>query len=104
MPESTSRCAISASLSPPITSLASIVKMAYAPLIEATSEGTMDWGMPSDGGKTPYSTWYRITGDLATATLPPLVLLHGGPGCEYQVLTLCREREGVRRQTLIPSR
>jgi len=29
-----------------------------------------------------YRTWYRITGDLEGAK-PPLVILHGGPGCTH---------------------
>src|SRR5215469_9503343 len=29
-----------------------------------------------------YQTWYRITGDLEAAK-PPLVILHGGPGCTH---------------------
>src|ERR1700710_945128 len=27
-------------------------------------------------------TWYRVTGDLQSAK-PPLVVLHGGPGCTH---------------------
>lgn len=30
-----------------------------------------------------YRTWYRITGDLANADKPPLVILHGGPGAAH---------------------
>jgi len=29
-----------------------------------------------------YRTWYRVTGDLAGGK-PPLVVLHGGPGCTH---------------------
>ena len=29
-----------------------------------------------------YRTWYRITGDLEGAK-PPIVILHGGPGCTH---------------------
>lgn len=29
-----------------------------------------------------YATWYRITGDLRSGK-PPLVVLHGGPGCTH---------------------
>lgn len=30
----------------------------------------------------PYQTWYRITGDLKSG-LPPLIVIHGGPGCTH---------------------
>ncbi|MCB9948464.1 MAG: proline iminopeptidase-family hydrolase [Rhodospirillaceae bacterium] len=30
----------------------------------------------------PYRTWYRITGDLKSGK-PPLVVVHGGPGCTH---------------------
>ena len=43
----------------------------------ADAEGTA----PFDG----FSTWYRITGSLA-AGLPPLVVLHGGPGATLDYL------------------
>ena len=33
-------------------------------------------------GFRDYRTWYRITGDLEGAK-PPLVILHGGPGCTH---------------------
>lgn len=33
---------------------------------------------PFDG----HQTWYRVTGDLGAGT-PPLVVLHGGPGCTH---------------------
>lgn len=36
-------------------------------------------------GRAPfgeYETWYRVTGDLASGR-PPLVVLHGGPGCTH---------------------
>ena len=29
-----------------------------------------------------YRTWYRVTGDLASGK-PPLLVLHGGPGCTH---------------------
>ncbi len=29
-----------------------------------------------------YATWYRVTGDLRSGK-PPLVVLHGGPGCTH---------------------
>ncbi|HET9171369.1 MAG TPA: proline iminopeptidase-family hydrolase [Actinospica sp.] len=41
---------------------------------------------PSTTGFAPfreYQTWYRVTGDLSGTTNPPLVVLHGGPGCTH---------------------
>lgn len=41
---------------------------------------------PSTTGYAPfrgYQTWYRVTGDLTDASQPPLVVLHGGPGCTH---------------------
>lgn len=38
------------------------------------SEGFASYG--------PYQTWYRITGDLKSG-LPPLIVVHGGPGCTH---------------------
>jgi poly(3-hydroxybutyrate) depolymerase len=35
-----------------------------------------------DVGEETLQTWYRVFGDLASGTKPPLVVLHGGPG-EY---------------------
>jgi poly(3-hydroxybutyrate) depolymerase len=33
-----------------------------------------------DVGEETLQTWYRVFGDLAGGTEPPLVVLHGGPG------------------------
>jgi L-proline amide hydrolase len=30
-----------------------------------------------------WQTWYRITGDLRSAAVPPVVVLHGGPGATH---------------------
>ncbi|TNC71750.1 proline iminopeptidase-family hydrolase [Rubellimicrobium roseum] len=41
--------------------------------------------MPIREGYAPFGdhrTWYRVTGDLASGK-PPLVVLHGGPGCTH---------------------
>lgn len=46
-------------------------------IMPANREGTVDF----DGSKT----WYRITGDLDSPTVP-LVLMHGGPGCTHDYL------------------
>jgi L-proline amide hydrolase len=32
-----------------------------------------------------HRTWYRVTGDLAGGK-PPLVALHGGPGCTHDYI------------------
>jgi L-proline amide hydrolase len=42
---------------------------------EATSTGMLDF--------RDWQTWYRITGDLASATKTPVVVLHGGPGATH---------------------
>ena len=42
-------------------------------------------GVPVHEGQVDfrgYQTWYRVTGELS-AQKPPLVVLHGGPGCTY---------------------
>eukprot|EP01037_Dinobryon_pediforme_P005975 gene5975-6047_t len=44
--------------------------------------------MPSIEGFAPFGahrTWYRVTGDLAGGK-PPLVALHGGPGCTHDYI------------------
>jgi hypothetical protein len=46
-------------------------------LVEST--GTV----PFTIGEETFETWYRIFGDLAASTQPPVLVLHGGPG------TLC---------------
>jgi L-proline amide hydrolase len=52
--------------------------------VASTSEGFAPFG--------DYRTWYRVTGDLAASrasSTPPLVVLHGGPGCTHHyVLSL----------------
>lgn len=44
------------------------------------SEGELEWTIA--GLERPVKTWYRIHGDLASATPSrrPLVVIHGGPG------------------------
>jgi L-proline amide hydrolase len=32
-----------------------------------------------------WQTWYRVTGDLASATKTPVVVLHGGPGATHNL-------------------
>ncbi len=44
-------------------------------------------------GFTPFGewqTWYRITGDLG-AGKPPLIVLHGGPGCTHDYVDSLKE-------------
>jgi L-proline amide hydrolase len=45
-----------------------------------------------------YETWYRVTGELASAKVP-LVVAHGGPGCSHDYLValgaLANEGRGV---------
>ena len=47
------------------------------PLLDATTEGTVDF--------RGWKTWYRITGDLASGKTP-LVAAHGGPGGTHDYL------------------
>jgi len=48
-----------------------------APLLEASTEGTVDF--------RGWKTWYRVTGDLASGRTP-LVTAHGGPGGTHDYL------------------
>ncbi|PPQ94169.1 hypothetical protein CVT25_003754 [Psilocybe cyanescens] len=48
----------------------------------ATKEGTIPFSVD---GKT-YATWYRVFGDIKNRTVPPLVVLHGGPGLSHDYL------------------
>lgn len=41
---------------------------------------------PAYAGRAPfrdYHTWYRVTGNPESTVHPPLVVLHGGPGCTH---------------------
>jgi L-proline amide hydrolase len=51
---------------------------AAAGLVVTTGE--MAWTAP---GREHWRTWYRVTGDLADAARPPLVVVHGGPGATH---------------------
>lgn len=46
------------------------------------TEGTASFG--------EWNTWYRITGDLRSGP-PPLVVLHGGPGCTHDYVLAIAE-------------
>lgn len=62
-----------------------------------------------------YETWYRVTGDLASA-MTPLVIVHGGPGCSHDYLEVLAEiaksgravvhydQVGGGRSTLLPEK
>ncbi len=45
------------------------------PIPAASVEGVIDF--------RGWQTWYRVTGELATSTKTPLVVLHGGPGVPH---------------------
>ena len=47
-----------------------------------TNSGTAPFEL--DGER--FETWYRIDGELADQTQPPLVALHGGPGGSHDYL------------------
>ena len=46
-------------------------------LLAPSAKGTVAFG--------EYKTWYRVTGDLASG-LPPVVVVHGGPGSTHDYL------------------
>ena len=64
----------------------------YAPLVPATSTGHA----PFRG----HQTWYRVTGDPATASRPPLVALHGGPGAGHDYLLSVADLAGEDRAVI----
>ncbi|KAH9884183.1 Alpha/Beta hydrolase protein [Xylariomycetidae sp. FL2044] len=41
-------------------------------------EGEVAFAAPNAG--KPCKTWYKVVGDLEDSAIPPLILLHGGPG------------------------
>jgi len=49
-------------------------------LREANDQGYAEFDFGPEPG---LRTWYRVTGDLADAARPPLVVLHGGPGATH---------------------
>jgi L-proline amide hydrolase len=81
--------------------------MTHAPIPEATSSGTIDFG--------EWKTWYRITGDLHSGMIP-LVTLHGGPGAAHDYLlsvadiartgrpVIHYDQLGIGRSTHLPDR
>ncbi len=55
--------------------------------------------MQQRDGRAPfrtYQTWYRVTGSLDAAA-PPLVTLHGGPGCIHDYLDSLTDLASARR-------
>jgi L-proline amide hydrolase len=46
-----------------------------------------------------YQTWYRITGNLS-ADQPPLIIVHGGPGCTHDYVDSFKDLAGDRRHSL----
>ena len=36
--------------------------------------------------REPYKTYYKVIGDLANTTTPPLIVLHGGPGTGHEYM------------------
>lgn len=48
-------------------------------------EGEAPFDVPTAG--KPCKTWYKVSGDLKSG-IPPLVVLHGGPGCPHQYVEI----------------
>ncbi|KAI4597987.1 hypothetical protein KJ359_003795 [Pestalotiopsis sp. 9143b] len=48
-------------------------------------EGEVAFEAPSSG--RPCTTWYKIVGDIANSSHPPLIALHGGPGAGHEYLS-----------------
>ncbi|KAI0179826.1 proline-specific peptidase [Hypoxylon sp. FL1284] len=50
-----------------------------------TKEAEVDFQAPGAG--KPCKTWYKIIGNLDNSTVPPIIVLHGGPGSGHDSLT-----------------
>ncbi|KAI0151383.1 Alpha/Beta hydrolase protein [Pestalotiopsis sp. NC0098] len=48
-------------------------------------EGEVTFEAPNSD--RPCTTWYKIVGDLANSSHPPLIALHGGPGAGHEYLS-----------------
>jgi L-proline amide hydrolase len=46
-----------------------------------------------------WQTWYRVTGDLA-AGKPPLIVVHGGPGCTHDYVDSLKHLAGTGRAVI----
>jgi L-proline amide hydrolase len=60
-------------------------------IVATTTEGYAGFG--------DYRTWYRITGDLG-AGKPPLVVIHGGPGCTHDYVDSFKDLAGTGRAVI----
>ncbi|WP_110686364.1 proline iminopeptidase-family hydrolase [Salinicola aestuarinus] len=47
-----------------------------------------------------YQTWYRITGDLKTSSLTPVVVVHGGPGCTHDYVEAFKDLAATGRPVI----
>ncbi|KAH8884050.1 proline-specific peptidase [Thozetella sp. PMI_491] len=52
--------------------------------IQPITEGEVAFDWPPAG--KPCKTWYKVVGDIATATQPTLITLHGGPGAGHEYM------------------
>ncbi|GAB1319329.1 hypothetical protein MFIFM68171_09539 [Madurella fahalii] len=49
------------------------------------TEGEVEYNAPGAGKQC--KTWYKVVGSLESASSPPLIALHGGPGAGHQYLS-----------------
>ena len=64
----------------------------YAPIPEPTYAGHAPF--------RDHQTWYRVTGELAAAAHPPLVVLHGGPGCTHNYVAAIADLGSAERAVI----
>jgi proline-specific peptidase len=64
-------------------------------------EGHAEYKHPSLPQDKPCQTWYRVVGDLQNSALPPLMLLHGGPGASHKYLTSPFDDYAVKHKTAV---
>jgi L-proline amide hydrolase len=58
---------------------------------------------PAYAGLAPFrdhQTWYRVTGNLEAAAHPPLVVLHGGPGCTHNYVAAIADLGSAERAVI----
>jgi pimeloyl-ACP methyl ester carboxylesterase len=58
---------------------------------------------PAYTGRAPfrdYHTWFRVTGNLESTAHPPLVVLHGGPGCAHNYVAAIADLGSAERAVI----
>jgi len=72
-------------------------------MTSATTPGYAPIPEPVSTGRAPFRdhhTWYRVTGELESTTHPPLVVLHGGPGCTHNYVASIADLGSVDRAVI----